>query len=114
MTAVHAKTRRRSTAYGSTDQRLNRLGAFLRGLRVSCLIPLSEVAALMRRWPSSVAKLETQADCAWTMFSLQKYAAALGGRVRVTIVTGEGAEREEFACELAPPPDNWRSKWASR
>lgn len=92
----------------------NRLGQFLRELRLSQLIPNAEAAALMERKRPSVCKLEKQPDYAWTMFSLQRYAEAIGGRVRITVVLDSYGDGGEFSCDLAAPPESWRSKWARR
>ena len=96
----------------SSEPKPNRLGTFLRDYRQRTLTPLNEIAAEMERYPSSVAKLETQADHAWTLYSLQRYAAAVGARVGVVLVF-PGEEHKPGVILGEPPPD-WRSKWAAR
>lgn len=87
----------------------NRLGRFLREYRQRTATPLKEIAAAMERHPAAVARLETQPDHAWTLYSLQRYAAAVGARLGVALVFPEEAHRPGVL--LAPPPPDWRSKW---
>lgn len=87
----------------------NRLGRFLRDYRQRTATPLKEIAAGMERNPAAVARLETQLDHAWTLYSLQRYAAAVGARLGVVLIF-PGEEHKPGVVLSEPPPD-WRSKW---
>lgn len=87
----------------------NRLGRFLREYRQRTATPLKDIAAGMERNPAAVARLETQPDHAWTIYSLQRYADAIGARLGVALVFP--GEEHKPGVLLAPPPPDWRSKW---